>query len=187
MNLEDSSHPKSLQGRLLIASPKLTEPTFARTVLLLANYSSSEGALGYVMNRPINKLVYDLLSDPEFGELGGVPVFQGGPVSQEHLTFCSLGWNNASDSLQLKTHLSTQEANQHLKEGFSVRAFVGYSGWSGGQLESELEDDAWVVKVPVPEIVEIENLNSGLWSDLIRDVSPFHRLAADMPDDLSLN
>ncbi len=187
MNLDDFSADDSLAGQLLIASPQLLEPTFSRTVLLLSNHTAEEGALGYILNRPLDKTVGDLMSDPEFGELHGVPVFEGGPVSTEHLTFTSLDWNDASGKLRFQSHLSAPEANQHLKEGFNVRAFVGYSGWSGGQLEGELKGNAWVVREPVRDLLEMKRLNSALWGDLIRDISPLHRLAADQPDDLSLN
>lgn len=181
---EDSN---SLSGKLLLASPQLLEPTFCRTVLLLTNHSAEDGALGYILNRPMDKKLSELLTATGFSELADVPVFIGGPVSQEHLTFGSIGWNEACGSLQFQSHLSAQEAVRHLKEGFSVRGFVGYSGWSGGQLEGELKQNAWVVQAPGRDLVSLERLNTGLWGDLIREVSPLHRLAADMPDDLSLN
>lgn len=187
MTFDPSDSSASLSGQLLLAAPSLTEPTFRRTVLLLTNHNSDEGALGYILNRPLGKTVSELLSKADFTELADVPAFIGGPVSQEHLTFGSLGWNEASGKLQFATHLSAQEAARHVKEGFSVRAFVGYSGWSEGQLEGELNENAWVVKSPVRDLVQLERLNTGLWGDLIRDVSPLHRLAADMPDDPSLN
>ena len=187
MTFEGLDSADSLSGKLLLASPHLTEPTFRRTVLLLTNHSSDDGALGYILNRPLNKRVSELLGSSEHAELGEVPVYVGGPVSQEHLTFGSLAWSDAAGKLQFSTHLSAQEALRHLKEGFSVRAFVGYSGWSEGQLEGELLQDAWVIKPPVRDLVSEGLLNTQLWGDLIRDVSPIHRLAADMPDDPSLN
>lgn len=187
MILDDPGSSKTLSGKLLLASPHLMEPTFRRAVLLLTNHTEDDGALGYILNRPLDKKVSDLMSDLEFPELGELPAFIGGPVSQEHLTFGSLSWNEAGGALQFSTHLSAQEAARHVKEGFSVRAFVGYSGWSEGQLEGELEQSAWVVKPPVPDLVTVDKLNVRLWGDLIRDVSPLHRLAADMPDDVSMN
>ena len=185
--IPDPFQPFELSGQLLLASPALLEPTFFRTVVLLTDHTEKEGALGYILNRPLGQLVSDVLPPDEFGDLGNVPIYMGGPVSQEHLTFSSLHWNEAAGKLDYKTHLSANEASARCKEGFAVRAYVGYSGWSEGQLENELKDDAWVVKDPIRELTEAERLNSALWGNLIRDVGPEHRLAADMPDDLSLN
>ncbi len=183
----DESAPGTLCGHLLLAAPPLLEPTFRRTVILITNHSQVEGALGYVLNRPLNKKVHELLPSSPFEELSDVPVYIGGPVSQEHLTFSSLGWSDANDSLQYQTHLSAQEASRAVKEGFTVRAFVGYSGWSEGQLENELKDQAWIVALPRKEVMDPRRLNAELWARLIREISPLHRLAADMPDDPSLN
>lgn len=186
----DSDHfkePKSWKGQLLVASPALSEPTFERTVILLADHSTSEGAIGYVINRPADTTIGDLMEQPEFEDLNQVPVFQGGPVSQENLVLTSFGWNEAEKTLQFMSHLSTGEANQHLQEGFSVRAFIGYSGWSAGQLENEMKEETWSLAAPSKAVLASESLNTQLWGDLVRDLSPLHRLAADMPDDLSLN
>ena len=65
--------------------------------------------------------------------------------------------------------------------------FLATRVWSAGQLEGELSDGAWVKQSPIKDLVSLEQLNTDLWSQLIRDESPLHRLAADMPDDLSLN
>jgi len=183
----DESTSDILCGRLLLAAPDLLEPTFRRTVLLITNHTATDGALGYILNRPLRKMVSDLLPSSPYPELEDVPVFVGGPVSQEHLTFSALGWNNASGTLQYQTHLSAEDAARSAKEGFSVRAYVGYSGWSEGQLENELKERAWVVSLPRRVLMQVDKLNTSLWGEFIRDVSPMHRLAADMPDDVSLN
>ncbi len=183
----DESAPVVLSGNLLLAAPQLLEPTFRRTVLLITNHSQDEGALGYVLNRPLHKQVEELLPNCPFAELAEVPVFVGGPVSQEHLTFSSLSWDGFTQTLNYQTHLSTQDAARARKEGFCVRAFVGYSGWSDGQLENEIQEHAWVCARPHEVVMDLARLNQELWGDLIREVSPEHRLAADMPDDPSLN
>tara|TARA_R110002096_G_scaffold403766_3_gene601319 strand:+ start:17366 stop:17929 length:564 start_codon:yes stop_codon:yes gene_type:complete len=187
MESENSISGESWKGKLLVASPSLTEATFERTVILLLDHSKTDGAIGYVLNRSTQSVVGDLMEQPEFEKLNAVPVFEGGPVSQENLVFTSFGWNETDGKLQFMSHLSTAEANQHLQEGFSVRAFVGYSGWSAGQLEAEMECETWTLADPSRQILTLEALGTQLWGDLIRDLSPIHRLAADMPDDLSLN
>ncbi len=177
---------KSLKGSVILADPRLKEPTFFQSVLLLTEHTEQEGALGYILNRPIGKTVGDLLPDPEFKELHDVQVFMGGPVSTEHLTFTAIAWSDYGESLQFVTHLSAQEALMHQHEGFSVRAFVGYSGWSEGQLESELEQDAWISRKAEKRIVEVSGIDT-LWKEMLRDIGPWHRMIADEPEDLGLN
>lgn len=74
----------------------------------------------------------------------------------------------------------------HEMEGFHIRAFVGYSGWSEGQLEGELEQKAWIPHKPEKVVIDLSEVD-GLWKSLIRDLSPYYKLVADEPDDISLN
>ena len=177
---------QSLRGNIILADPRLKEPTFHQSVLLLTEHSEEHGALGYILNRPIGKTVGDLLPDPDFVELEEVPVFMGGPVGTEHLTFSAIAWSDYGDALQFVTHLSAQEAIMHQLEGFSIRAFVGYSGWSEGQLENELEQDAWITRKAEKRIVELKGMDT-LWKEMLRDMSPWHQIIADEPEDLGLN
>ncbi len=183
---EKTTQPALLKGSLILADPSLREPTFRHTVLLLTEHSQEDGAHGYILNRPLGKTVGDLLAAEEFEDLAHVPVFIGGPVSAEHLTFSSLGWSDVENSLQYTTHLSAKQALCHQAEGFSIRAFVGYSGWSEGQLENEMRQRAWITHKPEKRVLETENLDT-LWNRLLRGLSPWYALLADEPDDVSLN
>ncbi len=185
MNYEDPTQV-SLAGRLILADPSLREPCFRRSVLLLTNHSAEGGAHGYILNRPLGKNVGDLLSDDEFSNLSGVPVFVGGPVSSEQMTFSSIRWNPADKAFDYEVHLSAKDATQRLLEGFIVRAFVGYAGWSEGQLESELKQRAWITHKPEAFVLEADRVAS-LWADLLRKMSPWHRLLADSPEEPGLN
>ena len=183
---EDHSGKILLEGNLILAAPSLQEPTFRHSVLLLTEHSADHGALGYILNRPLGKTVGDLLPDAEFEDLADIPVFIGGPVSTEHLTFSSLGWSEEEDKLQYTTHLSARQAIRHIKEGFSIRAFVGYSGWAEGQLESELLQKAWITHRPEKQVVGTEDLET-LWNRMLREISPWHAIMANEPDDVWLN
>ena len=186
---EDDTTPQTsgtLKGTLILADPSLQEPTFRHSVLLLTEHSLDQGAHGYILNRPMKKVVGDLLPAPEFEALAEIPVFVGGPVSTEHLTFASLGWSEADATLQFTTHLSANQALMHQMEGYSIRAFVGYAGWSEGQLEEELQRKAWITHQPERQMLEVDQVES-LWKRLLRPLSPWHTLQADEPEDLSLN
>lgn len=182
---------QSMKGSLLLADPALQDPTFFQSVLLLTEHSSDDGAHGYILNRPIGRTVGDLLSDEAFQDghykpLAKIPVFMGGPVSTEHLTFAAMAWSEYEEKLQFSTHLSAQEAMMHEMEGYTVRAFVGYSGWAKGQLEDELARNSWINREPESSIIPVSGVDK-LWKDMLREISPWHRLVADEPDDLWLN
>lgn len=176
----------TLKGNLILADPSLREPTFKHSVLLLTEHSLEQGAHGYILNRPLGKKVGELLNDEPFKALFEIPVYIGGPVSTEHLTFSSLGWSEAEQELQFSTHLSAKQAIRNQEEGFSIRAFVGYSGWSEGQLESELQQHAWITHKAEKRVLETEEIDT-LWNRLLKELSPWHALLANEPDEPGLN
>jgi putative transcriptional regulator len=174
-----------LSGSLLIAHPNLLDPNFRRGVLIISSSDPHEGAFGLIVNRGTEKTVGELLPDHELGALGDMPVFIGGPVARDQLTFALFQW--ADDSLRIRTHLLLDEASELAAEGPGiVRAFLGYAGWSKGQLEAELEQKAWLVQKPDQEIMDIDRC-LDLWPTIMREQGPWFRLLASAPDDPSLN
>ncbi|MFZ4763315.1 MAG: YqgE/AlgH family protein [Roseimicrobium sp.] len=176
---------ESLSGSLLLAAPSLHDPNFFHTVLLLAAHNAQDGAFGYILNRPLEKRVLDLLEDRNLGALGEVPVFLGGPVGTNKLSFASLNWA-AHGGLEVQTHLSTADALKELEKGSVVRGFVGYSGWSEGQLEGELEQKSWITCRPLASVVTAQE-PAALWDTILADLGPYYQLLARMPADPSLN
>jgi len=182
----DNPGPLNLSGTLMLADPSLRDPNFARTVLLLTDHESDQGAHGYVLNRPMGRRVGELLTDPAFRGLAEVPVFHGGPVSPERLTLVGLAWDEAAGRLEFTTHLSVDDACRLRCDGGEVRAFVGYSGWAEGQLENELKQRAWITRRPAPEVLTTLRPDT-LWEELLRSMGPQYGLMATMPPDPSLN
>jgi putative transcriptional regulator len=177
----DDPEQISLQGSLILADPSLRESGFARSVLLLTSHKHDDGATGFILNKPMGKKVSELIEIDSMRELGDLPVFLGGPVNPDQLTFASLKWEAQAEQLGFDTHLSSDEALHRLREGFHVRAFVGYSGWSEGQLESELQQRAWITRKPVPGVASID-VNECLWGELLSSMGPYYRLLAGMPE-----
>ena len=179
--------PKSLglAGSLLIAHPNLLDPNFRRTVLYLSASDPKEGSFGFVLNRPSEKTVGDFLPEQDLGILSDVAVFLGGPVSADQLTFASFTWHD--EAVECRTHLVIEEAREMADADFStVRAFVGYAGWSQGQLEAELAQKAWLTQKPDLDLLDPEKC-AAMWTTIMREQGPWFRLLAAAPDDPSKN
>jgi putative transcriptional regulator len=178
--------PLQLQGKLLIADPSLRDGTFNKSVILLTDHASEAGAVGLILNHPTGKVVGDFLKDPEFAPLKQLPVHEGGPVSHDQLTFSSFWWSKKL-GLRWAIRISAENAVKHAhRPGRIVRAFIGYSGWTAGQLENELRRPSWFPVNPQPDLLGHEH-DPALWSALLRRMSPLHRILAEAPEDPFLN
>lgn len=183
----DSQPAPLLGGHLLLAGPELLETAFRRTVVLIAQHSLEDGAIGYILNRPAHKRVRDLLPAEQFSGIGDLEIYFGGPVGHEHLTFAALSWDPIQRVILCQANLSDVQAKEIRAGGGDVRGFIGYSGWAPGQIEGELAAQAWEIQRLESAELLVPGAAEELWSRLIREYSPIHRIAADMPDDLSLN
>jgi putative transcriptional regulator len=145
-----------LKGRLLVATPLLREPTFARTVIALLEHNDDTGAVGVVLNRPAGidvaaavPAVVDLVTPPAV-------LFDGGPVSPATAIALGLaepdaepeGWAAVVPPL-VTVDLDHDPAllASSLRQ---LRIFAGYAGWAAGQLEGEVEEGAWYVVDSLP-------------------------------------
>ena len=169
----------SLAGMLLVATPGLFHDSFRRTILYLAEHSLQEGALAYILNRPIEKTITIHCAAGQTE----VPVFQGGPVQPESLILASLQWRAPANITAFREFRDEQVEEEWLP---GLRAFLGYAGWSPGQLESELRRKAWLVIPPTAELISTQ-VAADSWLGIMRQAGPIMRLMAEAPDDPSLN
>jgi putative transcriptional regulator len=176
----------NLAGQLLLAHPAMRDPNFRRSVVLLSAHGD-DGAMGVVLNRPLGKQLGDL--NPQFaaGTLAQVPLYQGGPVQTEQLILAA--WRpeplEATVKLYFGIDVEKAEALQG-EQGVRLRAFLGYSGWTKGQLENELRSNTWVVTPVRPDLLERSD-GQSLWRAILGGLSPEWKLMADEPDDPSGN
>jgi putative transcriptional regulator len=174
---------ESLKGRLLIASPRIADPNFARTVVYMTEHGE-EGAMGLVLNRPTETSVGDAV--PELSSIAGElePVYVGGPVSTGSvLAVAELDDPEDASELLFGAVGFVQEPDVPVVRG---RVFVGYAGWSAGQLESELEEESWLV-LPAEADDLFSDDPGGLWSAVLRRQGGPYALLSLMPPDPSLN
>lgn len=173
-----------LAGSLLLAHPAMRDPNFRRSVILMSAHST-EGAMGVVLNRPLGKRLGQLSGDFALGPLASVPLFTGGPVQTEQLVLAA--WQSRDDGFRLHFGIEPDKALQLLaEEGTEVRGFLGYSGWSAGQLENEMKQRTWIV-ADVPEDLLTHSQDDGLWRTVLGREGAEWRLLAGEPDDPTLN
>jgi putative transcriptional regulator len=179
---------ESLRGKLLIASPSLVDPNFARSVVFITEHND-EGAMGIVLNRPSESSVESIV--PQLAEIGGgEPVYVGGPVQPEALVllaeFSNLeaaAWIVVADVGLASADMDLDELADAVRRG---RVYAGYSGWAAGQLEAELEIDSWIVEPPLPAELFPDDPQT-LWNDVLARKGGQYALISRMPADPSLN
>jgi putative transcriptional regulator len=173
---------ESLRGQLLIAAPSLFD-YFRRSVVLVLEHSD-EGAMGVVLNRESETRVVEAVpalasvAEPE------ALVCIGGPVSPQSVV--ALG--DFEDVEEAGTHvvgslgtLDPEAENESLRR---VRVYAGYAGWGPGQLDGELEEEAWMV---LPARPGDPFVVGDIWSDALRRKGGSYKLLATMPADPSMN
>ena len=172
---------ESLRGKLLIAAPSLFD-FFRRTVILMVEHNE-EGAFGVVLNRASETTVDEAV--PALSDLAGAdePVRIGGPVGPDSVVI--LGeFEDPEDSPRIvvgDVGIVDPEDEAELRR---ARVYAGHSGWGPGQLEGELESEAWLVEDASPED---PFRTDDVWSTALQRRGGEYVLLATMPDDPSLN
>jgi putative transcriptional regulator len=185
-DLGDGHSSRSLAGSLLVAHPNMLDPNFRRAVLFVSEHEPHEGALGVIINRPLDRPVAELVSGTPPTGFADVPVFLGGPVGKNQLMFAAFEWQKGT-GLKLNHNIPLDETSDPVrKDLLTVCAFVGYAGWGAGQLENEVKQKAWVVQNANPSLLKLDRL-PNLWFDIMRTLGPWYRMLAAAPDDPSLN
>ena len=186
-DLGDEWVSRNFAGSLLVAHPNMLDPNFRRTVLFVSEHEPNEGALGVIINRPLDRPVAELVSGAPPEGLVDVPVFLGGPVGKNQLMFAAFEWQKGT-GVKLNHNIALEEGRdaQDEKNLLTVCAFVGYAGWGAGQLETEVKQKAWVVHKANRTMLKLDRL-PNLWFDIMRTLGPWYKMLAAAPDDPSLN
>ncbi|HXF68148.1 MAG TPA: YqgE/AlgH family protein [Burkholderiales bacterium] len=152
----------NLTHHFLIAMPNMVDPHFARTLTFICEHNE-QGALGLVVNRPIEMNLHTLLeqvSIPPVGEaFKSVPVHFGGPVQVDRgfVLHSPLGqWQSTlavSSEIGLTTSKDILQAVARGEGPGKMLVTLGYAGWAPGQLEQELAQNAWLTVRAKPEVI----------------------------------
>lgn len=181
-------------GTLLLANTDLLEPTFRRSVIYVVEHNEG-GTLGVVLNRPSETAVYNVL--PQWAKLAAKPktMFVGGPVKRDAaLCLGTLRVGMDPTGMPGLRHIAGRMVMIDLDADPDVispvveglRIFAGYSGWTIGQLEGEIERDDWIVLSALPSDVLVEP-RVDLWSRVLRRQPLPLALLATHPIDVNRN
>lgn len=180
---------ESLAGQLLLASPTLLDPNFARTVVLIGMHDG-DGAMGVVLNRPSTATVAEAV--PQLGELLGAAdtVYVGGPVQPGSVVFLAefLDPSVAGTLVLGRIGFPAPDAEpEQLADATERRRlFAGHAGWAPGQLDAEIAEGDWIAHPATPAEVFCEEPGQ-LWSEVLTRKGGSYALIARMPVDPSVN
>lgn len=185
-----SNDLKPAKGRVLLSEPFMGDYYFGRSVVLLAEHNK-EGSMGIILNKPISTQLNDVVQD--FPEIK-LPLYLGGPVENNRLFYIHTIKDKISDSIEVAKNLYwggklddiIELANLGLLNNENIRFFIGYSGWSGQQLDSELKKNSWAITpITASQIFHIKP--ELLWKKLTRQLGADYRLWNKFPVNPSNN
>ncbi len=177
-------------GRFLVSEPFMEDQNFQRTVILMVEHGET-GSLGFVLNRQLNMKIHEVVKG--ISEIDS-PVFLGGPVEQNTLHYVhrigervigchpveqGVWWGGSFEVL--KHLLESGEASAR-----DVLFFIGYSGWSPGQLTEEIERKSWIVAPEDIDFIFREDYDD-IWRQVLQHMGDKYKVISNYPVDPSLN
>ena len=174
-------------GRFLVATPRIAGPPFERSVVLIVEHDAT-GAVGVVLNLETGVDARDVLPDLEDDLTLVEPgvVFVGGPVSTDTAVILGRSTEGPFTMAAPGVGVGIIDLTELPTDLADVRVYAGYSGWSPGQLEAELEEGSWWILPADPDTV-FTSEPATVWDTLVAGAPgaiPFHR---HYPHDPSLN
>lgn len=177
-------------GDVLLSEPFMIDSNFKRSAVLLCEHNE-DGSIGFILNKKLDMRVDELIADfPEFD----APVYFGGPVQTDTIHYIhnvgdlledsrliskSVWWGGNFEKLKF---LITSE----LIKPQNIRFFVGYSGWSEGQLDEEMEGNSWVIADMHPNYL-FSSKPHRLWEQIMSNKGDAYAVIATLPDSATHN
>ncbi|MDQ3142398.1 MAG: YqgE/AlgH family protein [Bacteroidota bacterium] len=188
---KDNQQKKIKAGSLLISEPFIQDDNFKRTVVLITDHLESEGSVGFVINKKSDVTIEELVEEFEdfYAE-----VYFGGPVSTNTLHYIhnlgdliegsvkvSQGVYWGGDFEKLKFLVETK-----LVQPENIKFFLGYSGWSDGQLKEEIDEGSWIIsEMDANYLFKLKP--ESLWKEVLENKGENFIAIAQIPGDQILN
>lgn len=178
-------------GQLLLSEPFMPDENFRRTVVLVCEHTQENGTVGLIVNKPINLRLNDIIQD--FPPFKG-KVFLGGPVGTDTLQFLHMLGDQIEGSIKLADKLywggNFEQIKLLIQEEkimtSQIRFYLGYSGWSAGQLDGELKDNSWIISPATSKHI-FQTPHDALWKEVMRNMGGIYSTMAGYPENPALN
>lgn len=178
------------KGKLLIAEPFLPDTFFNRSIVFLTDHSD-EGSVGFILNKKLELKVNEAIEGLDDWD---EPLNMGGPVAPDTLHYLHTLGDMVPKSVHICENIywggdidTIRTLISFHKVGHSqIRFFLGYSGWSAGQLEKELNEDSWVIVKIRPDII-MDNSGNDTWKKVLKGLNNKYRIWADFPESPEMN
>lgn len=179
------------KGRLLISEPFMQDPNFKRSVTLICEHSEEEGTAGLVLSQKMMMNLGDAVPDMKKHDF---PVYLGGPVANDTLHYLhdigeeldgsnlvteGLWWGGNFERLKIMIEFGQVTPK-------NIRFFIGYSGWSPGQLTMEMEEESWLTHQARAEHV-FDFKPEELWEKILLEKGGKYKQIINYPEDPLLN
>ena len=176
------------RGKVLISQPLLSDGCFGRSVVLITEYSK-DGTIGLILNKWMEVALEDLLEDFP-GK--GLQLSLGGPLRANTLLYLHT-FDNVPGSIKIFNGIywggDLNEVCRLLSLSVmkpeNIRFFLGYSGWTAGQLEDELKSNSWLVGDLQPRQIICPTYN--LWKESVRSMGDEYMQWTNMPENPAFN
>lgn len=181
------------QGSLLISEPFLRDSYFQRSVVLLIQHGM-EGSMGFVLNKKTDYVLNSFF--PELNEYADIPIYLGGPVSSNRLFFIhTLGESVVPQTIPISNGLCFDgdfgSIKQYILNGNPVEGrikfFLGYSGWTEGQLGMEIKENSWLVSREAQNQGVLLADGEAFWKSSLELLGKKYRTWTKFPKDPHMN
>lgn len=180
---------KPEKGCLLISEPHLPDNNFERSVIYLCEHNE-KGSFGLVLNKSSNLKLNELVPHLDLA----YPVGIGGPVENNTLHFLYRNNPNIEMSVTVGENINWGGNYEQIIDWMKlegdeqdIRFFIGYSGWSEGQLEKEIEHSSWIVFPNATEQLVFDTRKKNLWKAVLKEMGGRFSVFANYPSDPRLN
>jgi putative transcriptional regulator len=178
------------KGKVLISEPFLPDTFFNRSIVYLTDHTP-QGSVGFILNKKLDINISSAISGFEGWDEN---LNMGGPVAPDTLHYLHILGDRIPKSILVDGNIywggDIDTIRKLISEGninhSQIRFFLGYSGWSAGQLERELKEDSWIIARIKPDIV-MNNRGEDTWKRVLKSFKNKYRIWADFPNSPDMN
>ncbi|NGM61997.1 YqgE/AlgH family protein [Sphingobacterium sp. SGG-5] len=180
-----------VQGSLLVSEPFMLDPNFERSVVMLCEHNE-DGTVGLVLNHQSTLLLSDLSDDIQNEKF---KLYFGGPVQSNALFFLHRAYDRLLSGTKVYQDVYWGGdferlvflINEDLIQPEEIKFFLGYSGWSTGQLNDEIDQNNWAVHRDYDQFLIFLNDGEDLWKRTLINLGPKYAHVANFPKSPNLN